>query len=426
MQQPWQEVVHEDEHGEANTAENEHADPADDAGLLEFLWRRLAGHTNDTGPGTTGNASELGFNPILTVLNFVFKGTLFISLNRHGTTSGFQWHQHGDYNHSDAEHRAFMPLFTPCVIKARVDVGGAVKETRMAQKDPYTLLGVSKNAGDAEIKRAFRKKARQYHPDRNPDDANAESKFKEVQEAYDTIGTAKERNEYEQQQRMSNMFGGGGRSSFGGGGMDDVFKQMFSGGGGPSFGGRGGRQQRQQPRRQQKGADIKVSLDMTLDEAEQGGRFPFTFKRLKPNQSGTMEATSVTLTATIKAGVKHGTVNRLRGQGHDHPEGEAGDVLLTVRIQFGEGRYWDQSTLVQEVQAPYSTLMLGGKVKVKLPSGKSIMLTVAPESQAGDRRKVPGAGYDGGDLELEFVLPEVEGLSKAQIKALEVLRDKGL
>ena len=188
----------------------------------------------------------------------------------------------------------------------------------------------------------------------------------------------------------------------------------------------GGRQQRQQPRRQQKGADIKVSLDMTLDEAEKGGRFPFTFKRLKPNQSGTMEATSVTLSATIKPGVKHGTVNRLRGQGHDHPEGEAGDVLLTVRIQFGEGRYWDQSTLVQEVQAPYSTLMLGGKVKVKLPSGKSIMLTVAPESQAGDRRKVPGAGYDGGDLELEFVLPEVEGLNKAQIKALEVLRDKGL
>ncbi|MDB9834967.1 DnaJ domain-containing protein [Candidatus Poseidoniaceae archaeon] len=294
----------------------------------------------------------------------------------------------------------------------------------MAQKDPYSLLGVSKNAGDAEIKRAFRKKARQYHPDRNPDDPQAEAKFKEVQEAYDTIGTAKERNEYEQQQRMSSMFGGGGRSSFGGGGgMDDMLKQMFGGGG---MGGGRQRQQRQQPRRQQKGADIKVSLDMTVEQAEQGGRFPFTFKRLKPNQAGTMEATSVTLSTTIKPGVKHGTVNRLRAQGHDHPEGEPGDVLLTVRIQFGEGRYWEQATLVQEVSTPYTTLMLGGKVKVKLPSGKSIMLTIAPESHVGDRRKVPGAGYDGGDLELEFVLPEAEGLSKVQIKALKALRDKGL
>ncbi|MDG1556342.1 MAG: hypothetical protein P8Q98_00920, partial [Candidatus Poseidoniaceae archaeon] len=85
-----------------------------------------------------------------------------------------------------------------------------------------------------------------------------------------------------------------------------------------------------------------------------------------------------------------------------------------------------RATLVQEVQAPYSTLMLGGKVKVKLPSGKTIKLTVAAETHVGDRRKVPGAGYDGGDLELEFVLPEVDGLSKAQIKALEALRDKGL
>jgi DnaJ-class molecular chaperone len=292
----------------------------------------------------------------------------------------------------------------------------------MAQKDPYSLLGVGRDAGDAEIKRAFRKKARQYHPDRNPDDATAEAKFKEIQEAYDTIGTAKDRNEYDQQQRMSNMFGGGGMGGRSGGGMDDMLRQMFGGGG---MGGMGGRQ-RQQPRRRQKGSDIRVSLDITVEQAEQGGKFPFTFRRLKPNQTGTMEATSVTLQTTIKPGVKHGTMSRLRGQGHDHPEGDPGDVLLTVRIQFGEGRRWDGSTLVQEVQVTYSTLMLGGKVKVKLPSGKTIKLSVASETHVGDRRKVPNAGYDGGDLELEFVLPESEGLTKDQIKALETLRDKGL
>ena len=300
-----------------------------------------------------------------------------------------------------------------------------MKQGRMAQKDPYSLLGVGRDAGDAEIKRAFRKKARQYHPDRNPDDATAEAKFKEIQEAYDTIGTAKDRNEYDQQQRMSSMFGGGGMGGRSAGGMDDMLRQMFGGGGLGGMCGMGGRQ-RQQPRRRQKGSDIRVSLDITVEQAEQGGKFPFTFKRLKPNQAGTMEATTVTLQTTIKPGVKHGTVSRLRGQGHDHPEGDPGDVLLTVRIQFGEGRRWDGSTLVQEVQVTYSTLMLGGKVKVKLPSGKTIKLSVAPETHVGDRRKVPSAGYDGGDLELEFVLPESEGLTKDQIKALETLRDKGL
>ena len=221
------------------------------------------------------------------------------------------------------------------------------------------------------------------------------------------------------------MFGGGGMGGRSGGGMDDMLRQMFGGGGMGGMGGMGGRQ-RQQPRRRQKGSDIRVSLDITVEQAEQGGKFPFTFKRLKPNQTGTMEATSVTLQTTIKPGVKHGTMSRLRGQGHDHPEGDPGDVLLTVRIQFGEGRRWDGSTLVQEVQVTYSTLMLGGKVKVKLPSGKTIKLSVAPETHVGDRRKVPNAGYDGGDLELEFVLPESEGLTKDQIKALEALRDKGL
>ena len=80
----------------------------------------------------------------------------------------------------------------------------------MASPDPYATLGVSRNASDAEIKRAFRKLARKHHPDRNPDDAAAEAKFKEVQAAYEKIGDASKRQEYEQKKRMENMFGGGG------------------------------------------------------------------------------------------------------------------------------------------------------------------------------------------------------------------------
>jgi curved DNA-binding protein len=208
---------------------------------------------------------------------------------------------------------------------------------------------------------------------------------------------------------------------------DDILGQMFGGGGRPRggnpFGGMGQQQQRQQ---RPKGADISVSLELTAEQAEQGGQFPFTFKRLKPNAAGTMEAASVTLRTRVKAGVKHGTTSRLKGQGHDHPEGVAGDVMLTIRIQFGEGRFWDGNILVQEVPTPFSTLMLGGKVKVQLPSNKKIMLTVSPETMVGDRLRIAGAGYDGGDLELEFVLPGYDELSEEQVKALENLKNSGL
>jgi len=301
----------------------------------------------------------------------------------------------------------------------------------MAKQDPYSVLGVGRNASDVEIKRAFRKKARQFHPDRNQGDASAEAKFKEVQAAYESIATAKDRNEYEQQQRMSSMFGGGGGGNpfgGGGGGMEDILGQMFGGGGRPRggnpFGGTGGQPQQRQQR--PKGADISVSLELTAEQAEQGGQFPFTFKRLKPNAAGTMEPTSVTLRTRVKPGVKHGTTSRLKGQGHDHPEGAAGDVMLTIRIHFGEGRFWDGKMLVQEVPTPFSTLMLGGKVKVQLPSNKKIMLTVSPETMVGDRLRIAGAGYDGGDLELEFVLPDYDELSKEQVKALENLKNSGL
>ena len=304
----------------------------------------------------------------------------------------------------------------------------------MAEQDPYRVLGVSKDATDAEIKRAFRKKARQFHPDRNPGDAGAEAKFKQVQAAHEKIGDAEARREYDQQQQMANMFGGSrGGNPFGGmgGGFEDVLGQMFSGRGGGRggnpFGGMGGRQRQpsQRPSRP-KGSDIKVSIDISVAEAEQGGTFSFTFKRLKPNSIGTMEPKTVTMKTKLEPGVKHGTVKRMKGQGHDHPEGDSGDVLLTVRIDAGEGYYWDGDSLIQEVQTTYSTLILGGKVKVRLPSGKEGLLTVSPNTQVGDRRRMSGAGIHGGDLDLEFVLMETEELTDEQRDALEKLAKTGL
>ena len=139
-----------------------------------------------------------------------------------------------------------------------------------------------------------------------------------------------------------------------------------------------------------------------------------------------METKRTTMKLRLSAGVKHGTTKTLKGQGHDHPEGERGDVVVTVRIDAGEACRWEGEQLIQEVPVPYSVLMLGGKVEVRLPSGKVGKLTVAAMTQVGDRRRMANAGYNGGDLTLEFGLNEPESLTKAQSAALEELKKAGL
>ena len=139
-----------------------------------------------------------------------------------------------------------------------------------------------------------------------------------------------------------------------------------------------------------------------------------------------METKRVTMKLRVDAGVAHGTTKTLKQQGHDHPEGQRGDVIVTVRIDAGEEYRWEDGVLVQDVPVPYSVMMLGGKVKVRLPSGKEGRLTVAPCSQVGDRRRMSKAGYNGSDLELEFTLAEHVQLTDEQKTALESLSELGL
>ena len=310
-------------------------------------------------------------------------------------------------------------------------MGQALHLQMMASPNPYDVLGVNRNASDGEIKRSFRKLARKHHPDRNHGDAKSEAKFKEVQAAYDSIGTAEARREHDQQEQMANMFGGRGRGSpvmnFGGGGtggmggMDDLIGQMFGGG----MGGMGGRQRQQRQQPKAKAATINVGLDLTVEQGLEGGQFEFSFKRFK-QQGTSMETKRVTMKLRLDAGVAHGTTKTVKGQGHDHPEGERGDVVVTVRIDAGEEYRWEDEVLVQDVPVPYSVLMLGGKVKVRLPSGKEGRLTVEPFTQVGDRRRMSKAGYNGSDLELEFTLVEHEALTNEQKDALDGLNKLGL
>ena len=294
----------------------------------------------------------------------------------------------------------------------------------MASPDPYATLGVSRDASDAEIKRAFRKLARKYHPDRNPDDSAAAAKFKEVQAAYETIGDASKRQEFDQKKRMENMFGGGGRSPFGGGmggGFEDMIGQMFGGQQQNPF-----QQRRRQPQAQPKGTDVHVSVDIDISTAQMGGEIKFQARRLKVGANNVASKVNQNFRIRLKPGEQHGTVKRLKQQGNEHPQGTPGDLHVTIRIDAGEGRRWENGILIQEIFIPFSTMMLGGKVKIELPNGKSGLLKVAENSQPGDRRRMNGAGYNGGDLDLEFVLNELEELTDEQKAAVEALRDLGL
>lgn len=329
-------------------------------------------------------------------------------------------------------------------------------------EDPYRVLGVSKDATDAEIKRTYRKLARQHHPDRNPGDAAAEERFKAIQAAYDQIGTAAARKEYDQQIRMEEMFarGGGGFSGFGGSGgfrgggfgggqgfdFSDILNQFMDGMGGaePQFQRQSRQQSRQsQPPPAQKGPDIEAGIDISLEQALSGTKIEFGHRRLRicercegnsfnsrkpcPKCSGKgVETRSSTITVSVPSGAQHGQQLRLKKMGHEHPQGEAGDLLITIRLDAEEGRRWEGGKLIQEVPIPYSKLILGGAVRIRTPAGKRVQIEVAEGTRIGDRRRLAGHGHNGGPLDIEFVLAEPEKISKQQKKALDNLKESGL
>ena len=319
-------------------------------------------------------------------------------------------------------------------------------------EDPYRALGVSRDASDAEIKRSYRKLARQYHPDRNPGDAAAEERFKSIQSAYESIGSAEARSEHDQRRRMEEMFQGGGtRSPFGSGfgGVDigDIFSQ-FMGGRGSQYPGsdiRFEQRTRNRPQEKQKsrGADIEAGLDISLEQAISGTEAKFSHSRMRrcSSCSGSSFGTSrtcssckgagiqtkgSTLTVKVPAGAEHGHLLRLKGMGHEHPEGDSGDLLITVRQDAEEGRRWEEGRLVQEVRLPYTTLILGGKIRITTPAGKRVEVEVPEGTRIGDRRRLKGHGHSEGPLDIEFTLSEPEKLTKSQRDSLEKLKESGL
>ncbi|MDB4174535.1 molecular chaperone DnaJ [Bacteroidia bacterium] len=315
----------------------------------------------------------------------------------------------------------------------------------MSKRDFYDILGVAKNASEAEIKKAYRKKAIQYHPDKNPDNKEAEEKFKEAAEAYEILSNGEKRQRYDQ---FGHAGVGGSQGGFGGGGMnmDDIFSQfgdIFGGGGGGSpfesffgSGGRGGRTQ------QAVGSNIRIKLKLTLEDitngvekkikytkkvaavgvqfdncATCGGRGQVTrvqstflgqmqtaspcptcrgmgkkVKNVPPGADGMgLMSEKVTTTIDIPAGVSDGMQLNVRGKGNEMPGGVAGDLIVLVEEVKHETLERDGNNVIYNLHMSFPQAALGTDVEVPTVGGKA-RIKIESGTQSGKVLRLRGKG----------------------------------
>ncbi len=285
-------------------------------------------------------------------------------------------------------------------------------------KDFYKTLGVSKDATDADIKKAYRKLARELHPDTNSGDASAEARFKEVGEAYAVLSDKENRKQYDAvramgggarfaggqqgsaQDAFSGMFGQGGGRGGGGGNFEDILSQMFGGGPGFNMG-------------PQPGADLAAATEVSFREAAEGA----TIK---------LQIAGTTVTTRLPAGVRDGQKIRLRGKGQQSPNGGPnGDLVLTVHVGTHPVFTADGADLRVKVPVTFQEAALGATVEVPTLDGSRVRVKVPAGTSSGKTLRVKGRGIATkartGDLlaTVEIFVPSK--LSKGAKEALETL-----
>jgi molecular chaperone DnaJ len=261
-------------------------------------------------------------------------------------------------------------------------------------KDFYKILGVSKDVSDADLKKTYRKLARQFHPDSNPGDAGAEARFKEISEANSVLSDPEQRREYDQVRAMGSgaRFSAGGRPGqpggfedvfggmFGGGspgqrqrnaGFEDIFNGMFGSSSG-GFGGFGG------PTR---GRDLATGVTLDFLTAIQGDT-------VKLEQS-----TGRTITVKIPQGVSDGQKIKLKGKGEPSQDGgQPGDLVLTVTVRKHPVFERDGLNLRVDVPVTFVEAVLGATIEVPTLGGDPVKLRVAPGTPSGRVLRVKGRG----------------------------------
>lgn len=296
--------------------------------------------------------------------------------------------------------------------------------------DPYKELGVARGASQDEIKKAFRKLAKDLHPDKNPGDKAAEERFKRITAAFDLLGDADKRKKFDRGEidadgrEQFRGFGGGGQGGPGGGpfgqggfsgrggafegvDLDDILGGMFGGGaGGRPGGGRGF---------SSRGQDLRATLEISLEDAIQGStrRIQFTDGRM--------------LDVTIPKGASEGQTIRLKGQGAPGRGGEAGDALIELVIAPHPLYRRDGADLLMDLPVSAPDAVLGGKVPVRTPEGV-VNMTIPKGSNSGQTLRLKGRGaYDKGrrgDLLARLIVTLPETPDEALIRFAEEWRAK--
>jgi curved DNA-binding protein len=313
----------------------------------------------------------------------------------------------------------------------------------MEYKDYYKLLGVSRSASKDEIGKAFKKLARKYHPDLNPNDAKAEGKFKEINEAYEVLKDEKKRKLYDQfgadWEHGQNFqpppgyesagFGGGGFSQ---GGFSDFFETIFggAGGGGGSFrggfsqGGFGGQGYQPRPRR---GSDSEAVYELTLDEAYRGGSKSITLQEQVAGPDGIPRMSTKTLDVKVPAGVKDGQKIRLAGQGNPGMNGgPRGDLYLRIRLlPHHLYKVTDNDVVLDLPLAPWEAA-LGATVRIPTLDG-AVEMKIPPGIGSGKKLRIKGRGLGSGarrgDQFVRIMIQSPDRLSSEERRLWEELQE---
>jgi curved DNA-binding protein len=293
----------------------------------------------------------------------------------------------------------------------------------MPERDYYEVLGVPRTASADEIKKAYRKLAKQFHPDRNPGNKNAEARFREVQAAYDVLSDAEKRRNYDQWGHAGVGSGGGGPGSAGwragpsgehvytwrsGGGpdmpvedLDDLFRAFGGGGRGRGgqggagnifeeiFGGRRGRgpyQEAPQPEEAPGSRDIEHTVDLSFDQAIHGAALDLRLSAA--DGSGRMENISV----KVPPGVADGQRIRVRGKGQPGGRGlPAGDLYIVCRVAPHPYFRRTGNDIYLELPLSLSEAALGAKVAIPTLEGRTV-LTIPPGTPSGAKLRLKGQG----------------------------------
>ena len=309
--------------------------------------------------------------------------------------------------------------------------------------DYYEVLGVKKDSSTQDIKKAYRKLAMKYHPDRNKGDKEAEEKFKEISEAYAVLSDPEKRKQYDtfgasgfqQRYTQEDIFrgfdlgdilkefglGGMGGSFRTSGGEGSPFETFFFHSGGPGAGRTTFRSTAQKP---VKGSDLTYELTVSLPEILNGSEKTISLRRENKTEN---------VSVKIPKGIKSGQKLRLAGKGSPSPYGgPPGDLFLVVKEQPHPVFTRDGSNLIAEQRIPFSKACLGSDIKVKSLEGKDLKVKIPAGIQPQSKLRLKGHGLPTGktggrgDLYVKIVVDVPKTLSNGQKKLIKELADNGL